>query len=144
MEASYRKPLPVPDHDSQPFWDGCREHELRIQRCMACGRFRWPPRAYCPSCCSPDHEWARLSGHGTIYSFSVVHHAVVPAFKDEVPYVVALISLEGAGERVQLLSNVIGCPWEDVQVGMPVQVLFEDVTPDVTLPKFRPAEPEHR
>ena len=133
------KPAPIPDLDTKAFWDACKDHELRAQRCTACGRFRWPPRAFCPACYSWEYEWPRLSGCGTVYSFSVVHHVVAPAFKDDAPYVVALITLEGTADQVQLLSNVVDCPWEQVQVGMPVQVIFDDVTPEVTLPKFRRA-----
>jgi uncharacterized OB-fold protein len=128
------KPLPVPDKDTQPFWDACRQHELRVQRCTACGRFRWPPRGFCPSCFSWEHEWTRLSGRGSVYSFVVVHHAVSPAFKDEAPYVVAMIALDGTDDEVQLTSNVVECPWEAVKVGMSVEVVFDDAG----LPKFRP------
>ena len=135
------KPVPIPDHDTQPFWDACKEHELRAQRCTSCGRFRWPPRAFCPACYSWEYAWTRLSGRGTVYSFSVVHHVVVPAFGGDAPYVVALVTLEGTGDEVRLLSNIIGCSWEAVQVGMLLQVEFEDASADVTLPKFRPASP---
>lgn len=133
------KPAPVADRDSQPFWDGCRDHQLRAQRCSACDRFRWPPRTFCPACYSSEYEWAALSGRGTVSSFSVVHHVASPAFKGDVPYVVAVIALEGCAGHVELVSNVIDCPWEQVRVGMPVQVSFEKVTPEVALPKFRPA-----
>ena len=136
--AAYAKPLPVPDRETQPFWDFCKQHELRAQRCSACGAFRWPPRTFCPKCYSAECEWARLSGRGTVYSFSVVHHAVVAAFAGDVPYVVALVTLDGAGDLVRLLSNIVDCPWEDARVGMPVQVVFDDVTSEVTLPKFEP------
>ena len=133
------KPTPIPDRDSQPFWDACRARELRAQRCTACGAFRWPPRGFCPVCFSWDHEWALLSGRGTVYSFSVVHHATAPVFKDEAPYVVALVTLDGTGDRVRLLSNVIDFPWDQVRVGMSVEAVFEDLSPEVALPRFRPA-----
>jgi hypothetical protein len=69
----------------------------------------------------------------------VVHYVSIPAFQDDVPYVVAHITLDGTDNRVTMISNVIECPWQEVKVGMPVRVVFEDVTPEVTLPKFRPA-----
>lgn len=137
--SPYDKPLPAPDRDTQPFWDACRSHELRAQRCTACGRFRWPPRTFCPACYSSEHEWALLSGRGAVYSFSVVHHVTAAAFKEDAPYVVALVTLEGTDDHVQLITNVVDCPWDQVKVGMPVEVVFEDVTPEATLPKFRPA-----
>jgi len=133
------KPAPVPDHDTQPFWDACKEHELRAQQCTGCGRFRWPPQGFCPGCHSWDYEWRLLAGGGRVVSFSVVHHSAVPSFKEDLPYVVALIALDGTDNRVQLTSNVVGCAWEDVEVGMRVQVVFNDVSPEATLPQFRPA-----
>lgn len=137
--SEYAKPVPVPDHDTRPFWDACKGHELRAQRCKACRRFRWPPQGFCPSCYSWEHEWALLSGHGTVKSFSVVHHSAVPSFKEDLPYVVAVIALEGTDDHVDIASNIVGCPWEDVKVGMPVEVMFDDVSAEATLPRFRPA-----
>lgn len=135
------KPAPIPDRDTAPFWEYCQAHELRAQRCTACGAFRWPPRAFCPKCWSWDFEWTKLSGRGTVASFSVVHHVTSPAFKDEAPYVVALVTLDGTGGQVTLLSNIVGCPWDHVQVGLPVEVTFEDRGPDLTVPVFVPDSP---
>lgn len=137
--SEYAKPVPVPDLDTRPFWDACKKHELRAQRCTGCGRFRWPPQGFCPSCYSWDHEWAQLSGRGTVKSFSVVHHSAVPSFKDDLPYVVAVIGLEGTDDHVDISSNIVDCPWEDVKVGMPVEVVFNDLSAEATLPQFRPA-----
>src|SRR4051794_13315558 len=117
MSEYTTKPAPTPDLDTQPFWDACREHELRAQRCSSCGRFRWPPQGFCPGCYSWEHEWVSLSGRGVVKSFSVVHHSAVPSFKDDLPYVVAVIELDGTDGHVQMWSNVVGGPWQDVQVG---------------------------
>lgn len=136
--VGYEKPLPAPDVDTQPFWVACKEHELRAQRCSQCGTFRWPPRQLCPHCHSWDHEWVKLGGTGTVYSYVVVHHVTVPAFQGDAPYVIAHITIDGTDERVRIMRNVIDIPWEQVKVGIPVRVVFEDVTPDITLPKFRP------
>jgi uncharacterized protein len=135
--VEYAKPVPIPDHDTQPFWDGCREHKLLVQQCAKCGRFRWPPQGFCPSCYSWDHEWVPLSGRGIVKSFSVVHHSAVPSFKEDLPYVVAVIGLDGTDDHVDMTSNVVGCPWEEVKVGMPVEVQFDDVSAEATLPRFR-------
>jgi uncharacterized OB-fold protein len=137
--VNYSKPLPSPDDDTRPFWDACRAHELRAQRCSACGRFRWPPQGVCPSCYSWDFEWTKLSETGRVASFVVVHYVSVPAFAGDVPYAIANITVDGTDDNVQLTSNVIDIPWEEVKVGMPVRVIFDDVTPDCTLPKFGPA-----
>jgi len=132
------KPAPQPDLDSAPFWEACRAHQLKAQRCLTCSEFRWTPQAFCPHCYSWDYEWAGLSGRGSVASCVVVHYVAVPAFKDEAPYVVANITLDGTGGRVCMLSNVVGCPPEDVRVGMPVSVFFDDIGRDASLPKFRP------
>lgn len=137
--TGYAKPLPEPDADSRPFWDACRKHELRAQQCTGCGRFRWPPQGVCPSCHSWDHAWARLPGTGKVLSFVVVHYVAVAAFSGDVPYVIAQVELDGTDAGVILTSNVIA-PWEQIRVGIEIAVVFEDVTPDCTLPKFRPVK----
>ncbi len=140
MAIAYTKPLPAPDPDSQPFWDACKAHELRAQRCAGCGVFRWPPQAFCPECYSWDFTWERLPGTGTVYTFTVAHYVTVPSFADDAPYVVAHVTMDGTDDRVRIVSNVIGVPWEKVHVGMRVRVRFEDVTPEISLPKYEPAE----
>ena len=132
----YSKPLPVPDNDSKQFWEGCKAHELSAQRCRGCGKFRWPPQAFCPHCYSWSFEWIKLNGTGVVASFVVVHYVAIPTFQDDVPYIVAHITLDGTDEQITMISNLIECPWQEVRVGTSVRVVFEDVTPEVTLPKF--------
>jgi uncharacterized OB-fold protein len=136
--ADYTKPLPTPDADSAPFWEGCKEHRLLAQRCARCGTLRWPPQGVCPACYSWDAAWQPVSERGTVASFVVVHQAP-PAFRDVAPYTIARITLDDTDGQVQILSNVVDCPWEEVRVGMLVQAVYDDVTPEITLPKFRPA-----
>jgi uncharacterized OB-fold protein len=138
METEYRKPLPIPDIDSQLFWDKCKAHELAAQCCNDCGKFRWPPQAFCPHCYSWNFSWTTLQKTGMVISFVVVHYVSIPACQDDVPYVVAHITIDGTEDQVIMISNVIGCASEEVRVGMRVRAVFEDVTPEVTLPKFRP------
>ena len=78
-----------------------------------------------------------MIGTGEIFSFVVVHYVSVPAFAADLPYVIAQITVDGTDGQMRLTSNIMGCPWEQVRVGMPVTVLFEDVTSEVALPKFR-------
>ena len=136
--TTYTKPLPTPDPDTQAFWDGCRAHRLLVPKCLACGAFRWPPRPGCPRCHSTEHEWVEVSGRGKVYSYVIFRRAFLPEFRDDVPYVVAIIELEES-PTVRILSNVVGRKPEEVAFGMPVRVVFEDVTGDVTLFKFGPA-----
>ena len=129
------KPLPQPGPDMVPFFEAARRHELVVQRCAGCNTMRFPARAICSRCLARDAAWVPVSGRGTVFSFAIMHQAVHPGFAAEVPYAVVVIQLD---EGPRLLSNLIDCPTGDVRIGMPVEVTFDDVAPDVTLPKFRP------
>ncbi len=133
-----KRPLPRIDEESKGFWEACRRHELYVQRCRACGTQRYYPRALCPGCLSSETEWVRASGRGTVYSFTVMHQNQAPGFRERVPYVLAYVELE---EGVRLLTNVVDCDPGTVRIGMAVEVVFEDVAPEVTLVTFRPAPP---
>jgi hypothetical protein len=131
----YSKPLPGVDEESKPFWDFCKQHELRVQKCLQCGQLFYPPSSMCPHCQHFKTEWIKLSGKGRVYSFIKVRRANHPGFAKEVPYTAAIVETE---EGPRLLSNVIGCSPEDVHIDMPVEVVFEDVTKEFSLPKFKP------
>jgi uncharacterized protein len=135
MNQKIEKPLPGIDEDNKPFWDYCKQHELRMQKCSRCGKLYYPPSAMCPHCMNMKSEWVKLSGKGKVFSFVVVRQAPSPAFAKDAPYVVAIIELE---EGQRLTSNVIGCKPEDVKINMAVEVVFEDVTKDIAIPKFKP------
>ena len=128
------KPVPEPTSETQPYWDGCKNHELRIQKCAACGHFQFYPRIYCTKCMSDQVEWVTASGRGKILSYTAVYRPVTKAFAEDVPYVVALITLD---EGPQMMSNVVGCPPEKVKIGMSVEVTFEDWTEDISVAKFK-------
>lgn len=136
MTTHAGKNLPRPSAQSRPFWDGCREGQLLLQRCTACGMHQFYPRLMCVHCDAADPEWVPASGLGRIRSFTVVRRAVSAAYAPEAPYVVALIALD---EGPVLMSNVVDCDIESLAVGDRVQVLFEAWTEEITVPKFRPA-----
>ncbi len=129
------RPLPIPDFETQAYWDGAARGELVVQRCAACGTHRHYPRALCPTCHAAEHQWVRVSGRGSVYSFSIVRRAPSPAFATLVPYVVALIALD---EGPHLLSHIVGIDPNAVRIGMPVMVAFEAVGDGVMLPVFAP------
>jgi uncharacterized OB-fold protein len=131
------KPLPVISEDTQPYWEGTRAGELRAQRCRACRHLRFPPSILCPKCLGEETDWERLSGRGTIYTFIVIHRPVHPAFLDDAPYNVAIVELD---EGIRTHTNIVECANEDLHVGMPVEVVFEKINDNVTLPKFRPVK----
>jgi uncharacterized protein len=134
-DSNYKKPLPRIDEESKGFWEACQRHELYIQKCRACGSRRYYPRALCPECLSDSTEWLRCTGRGIVYTFTVTYQNQSPGFRDELPYVLAYVELE---EGVRLLTNIVGGEIGALRIGMPVEVVFEDVTPEITLPKFKP------
>jgi uncharacterized protein len=132
--ADYTKPLPVIEKWNAPYWQAAKRHEFVAQKCRTCGYVHLPPGPACTNCLSPDQDWIQLSGKGTIYAFGVYHQLWHPGFKEEIPYNVALIEL---AEGPQIISQVMDCTNQALSCGAPVEVTFEDVTPEITLPKFR-------
>jgi uncharacterized OB-fold protein len=96
--------VPVPDRDTQPFWDGCARGELVVQQCGACGKWLWQPRPVCSSCQTPEPAWKRVSGNGRIASWTVMRPPTLPAYAEIVPFVVLLVELD---ERVRLLGYLV-------------------------------------
>jgi uncharacterized OB-fold protein len=137
-EDAYSKPLPTPSPETQRFWDGLRQHEIWLPFCRSCGRFYWYPRDFCRHCFSWDTEWRRASGRGKLYSFAIQYRAWHPGWSNDVPYITALVDLD---EGVRLFSNLVGVEPDPAKVrcDMPVEAVFDDVTADCTLLKFRPA-----
>ncbi len=133
--VQYNKPLPNVNGDSKEFWAGCKAHELRFQKCQACGHVRWPPSIICPRCYSNDTKWMVAEGKGRVYSFAVYHMAYHPGFENDLPYVVADVELE---EGPRLFTNIVGCGPTEVKCDMLVEVAWEDITAEFSLPKFRP------
>ncbi len=134
--TTIQKPLPAMEGFAKEFYDWCKQHELRFQRCSDCGAWRHVPRELCAACGSWKWEWARSRGRGTVFTWTVVARALHPAFQQAVPYAPTVIEME---EGVRLLSEVVDCAPDHLQIGMPVEVVFDDVTPEITLPKFRKA-----
>ncbi len=130
-------PVPIPDEDNAPFWEGCRAHELRIQHCLRCGTAIHYPRAACHACQGLEFEYRVASGRGTVYSFIVAHQAFHPAFRDRTPYNVVLVELDDM-PGVRLASEVVGVEPGAVRIGMPVEVTWDDVTDEISLYRFRP------
>jgi uncharacterized protein len=136
MTTAYAKPIPGPDEESQPFFDGANAHRLMLMRCDGCGRYRYPSRDRCDACWSTASSWVRASGRGTVYTFGLMHQLYHPGFKAEIPYNVAVVELE---EGPRMTTNIVGVPNDQIRVGMPVEVVFEDISPEISLPKFRSA-----
>jgi uncharacterized OB-fold protein/acyl dehydratase len=130
-----RYPLrPAVGPDTAFFWEGVQAGELRIQRCAECGELRHPPGPMCPRCHATKRDHVTAQGRGVVHSYVVHHHPPVPGLTS--PYVVALVELE---EGVRMVGNLLGCPPEDAYVGMPVELEFQRMDDELTLPQWRPA-----
>ena len=134
--SSTGRPLPVPTPDSETFWQGCAEGQLRMQRCGDCSELNWFPRGLCANCSSARLNWMAVSGRGTVYSFSVVSRPPGDGFSD--PYLLALVDLD---EGVRMMTHLVEVAPEVVQIGMSVEVRFEHCGNDIALPTFAPARP---
>ena len=137
MSDAPRKNLPSITPETAEYWAGCKRHELLIQRCNDCDAAQFYPRIFCTQCSGRNLHWVRASGCATLMTFTTVHRAVSQAYAGEVPYVVALVRLE---EGPTMMTNVVGCADVKLQIGMRLEVLFDDWTDEVTVPKFRPAQ----
>lgn len=131
------KPVPIVNDWARPFWEAARQEKLVIQRCKDCDEYIFYPRIACPYCFSDNIEWVEASGKGTVYSYTVVENNAPSAFINDIPYVVAVVRLE---EGVQMLSNIVGCEPCDVRCDMAVNVTFEKLDDEFTLPKFKPVK----
>lgn len=135
MSDQPTRPAPVSSPETAEYWAGCARHELLIQRCAACGAYQFYPRVLCTACSGRALEWVRACGRGRLQSYTIVRRAVSEAYAAEVPYVVALVTLE---EGPTMMTGIVGCKVEDVRIGMPVQVVFDDWGAGVSIPKFAP------
>ena len=138
MPPTYSKPMPNPMNAelSRPFWNAAKRHELALPRCKTCSNTFFYPRERCPNCLSDDLDWTHASGMGRLYSFTIVYQTAHPAFQPESPHVYAIIQL---AEGPRIPSNLVDCPIEDAKIDMPVEAVFDDVSDEYTLVKFRPA-----
>ena len=136
MSEKRPKPLPAVDALSKSFWDAAKEHRLVLQRCTECGYFNHPPRVACDACQSQQLDFEPVSGRGSIYSFTVMHQPNIAGFEDEIPYLNILVELEEQ-ERLFMVSNLPLADRDTVEIGRPVEVFFEDVDAEISLPRFR-------
>jgi uncharacterized OB-fold protein len=131
------KPVPAITEEMRPFYAAAARGELVVQRCGGCGVLRFPARPLCTACLSTDSTWVPVCGRGEVFSFIVMHQVYHPGFANEVPYAVVIVQL---AEGPRMVSNLVGVAPHAIRIGMPVRVVFEQVSEAVTLPKFAPAE----
>ena len=131
------RPIPQPTELSAPYWEAARRGELVYLRCASCGTVFFPPLEACINCQSSELHWQRSAGRGTVYTYTVLHAGPSAGFP--VPSVLAIVDVD---EGYPMLSSVVGCPPADVRIGMRVDVSFEELTDEINLPVFRPADRE--
>lgn len=134
----YAKPLPRITPDNKGFWDAARRHELCLPSCLECQRAHYPPGPVCPFCLSDQLAWSRMSGKGKVTSWVIFHRNWFPEFADDLPYAVVQVEL---AEGPRLTSSLVGVANVDLRSDMAVEVVFDDVTPEISLPRFRRTEP---
>jgi uncharacterized OB-fold protein len=135
-ETTYAKPLPEPTEVSKPFWEAARQHKLLLQRSRKTGRFIYYPRSVSPFGPDDELEWEQASGRGTVYSYTVARRPTAPQWANEGPLIIAIVALE---EGPHMTANLREIEPDTVRIGMAVEAVFEDVTPEVTLVQFGPA-----
>ncbi|MCP3983579.1 MAG: Zn-ribbon domain-containing OB-fold protein [bacterium] len=128
-------PPPLADSTTLPWWEAAADHRLVVQRCTPCGHTRLPPAPICPECRSTESDWQEVSGRGRVYTYTAVHRPI--AAGQELPFIIAVISLEDAG-GLRIISNLVGTPPEAVTIDMPVELVWEDMSAELSIPRFRP------
>jgi uncharacterized OB-fold protein len=128
------KPIPAITPDMREFFDGARAGRLMVQKCENCGTLRFPAHELCSKCNSTASRWVPVSGRGEVFSFNIMHQVYHPGFAGNVPYAVVVIELE---EGCKFVSNLLGVKPHDIRCGMPVEVTFEKLSDEVSIPKFR-------
>ena len=131
------RPLPEPTGLTAAWYEYCHREELRFQRCRACGRWRHPPRFLCPTCGSSEWSWERSSGRGALFTWTVTHQALNPAFIDLVPYAVAVVEL---GEGPRVVSGLRDVALSELRIDLPLDVAFESLSDTITVPVFTPRQ----
>lgn len=136
--APYTKPLPGITAEARPFWEAAKAHRLLIQKSKKNGKAVFYPRAISPYGPKDELEWVEASGKGTVYSYTVARRPTAPQWAGEPPLIIAIVQL---AEGARMTTNIVGYAPEDIRIGMAVHVVFDDVTPEVTLVKFGPPPP---
>jgi uncharacterized OB-fold protein len=128
----------TPDAWTAPFWEAAANHRLVVPRCTACHTFRFPPSPFCWRCRAQTVDWVERPGRGTVYSFTVVWHPILPDLVDTVPYAPAVVELPDT-DGVRIVGALTDASPSDARVGLPVELVWRDVRDGVTVPTWRPA-----
>ena len=128
-------PPPLADPTTLPWWEAAADHRLVVQRCADCQATRLPPAPVCAACRSDEFDWTEVPGAGSVYTFTIVHRPI--AADQQLPFVIAVVALEDSG-GLRMISNLVEVDPDDVEVGMALEVVWEDMSEDLAIPRFRP------
>ncbi|HUF53783.1 MAG TPA: Zn-ribbon domain-containing OB-fold protein [Dehalococcoidia bacterium] len=134
--TTWKKPLPVVEAETAPYWTAARDKKLLLQKCRDCDEYQYHYRGFCSNCWVGTIEDVESNGEGTVWSFTVIRRNRTPGFAEEVPYAVAMVELEGG---IKFITNVINCNPDDVHIGMPVKLTWVAAADDINIPMFEPA-----
>jgi uncharacterized OB-fold protein len=134
--SNVTRPIPVPNEWTKPFWDAARRGVLMLQRCRRCGHFQHPPYPTCVDCVATDLEFEPVRGIGTIYAYTIMYHTGDRRFAGAVPYASIIVELDDAPGAL-LAGNLLDADYTAAKVGRRVEVVFENLNDDITLPQFR-------
>jgi len=132
-------PVPAVSRETLPWWQAAAEHRLTVQACTDCGRRQLPPGPICRRCHGRSFGWHQVPGTGTIYTYTIVHRAMIPSLGTRLPYAVIVVQLDDADDA-RLVSNLVDASPTTITIGMPVEVVWETLSPTLTIPRFRPRQ----
>ena len=135
----YKRPLPIQSPISQKYWHALKQNELSIQKCKKCAKNIFYPREFCPDCLSDDLEWFKASGKGKLHSYTIIHSTAYPEFRAHLPIILGFIKLE---EGVHMIADIVECKPENLKLEMEVEIIFDNVTTEYTIPRFKPRSKE--
>jgi len=137
--SKVKRPIPVPDEMTKPFWEAAKRGVLVVQHCRRCGHWQHPPYPTCENCMSVDLKFDPVSGKGTIYMYSLMNHAGDERFAPVVPYARIIVEPDDA-KGALLVANLLDAPYTEAKIGRRVEVVFEKLNDEITLPQFRLAK----
>lgn len=134
--APTRFDLPTIEDETREFWEAARQGKLLLRSCNDCGVVHYYPRPFCPECWGDDVTWIEASGRATLYTHSTVYVNDLPPFNERVPYIAAVVDL---AEGPRMMTEIVDCEPDQLEIGMPLELAFRDVSDEVTIAVFRPA-----
>ena len=132
-------PAPMVDQHTLPFWEACGEHRLTVQRCLNCNHAQHPPSPICSECGGTEFEQTEVTGKGTLYTYTAVHQPVT--YEEKLPFIIAVVELDVSGtpcaNSVRMMTNIVDADDSELQVGLPVELVWETMSEMVSIPRFK-------